>query len=59
MNDTFSVWITELQALDTADGCPDYIDQTGEDAWIEGYFGGQSPAEAWADEKAYAAQDAG
>lgn len=54
---TFEQWLAELSALAAAEGCPNYVQQTGEECWRESFADGFTPAEAWADEKSYAAED--
>lgn len=46
-------WFAELRRLTAAEGVPNYIDQTGEEPWLEAFHDGSSPAEAWETEKAY------
>lgn len=59
MQKSFATWLFELEGIATKAGAPEYIQSTGPGAWMEAYEIGASPAEAWADETAYAADDAG
>lgn len=55
---TFELWLAELDALAAAEGCDTpYTQQTGPECWRESYDDGMTPAEAWAEEKYYGAQD--
>lgn len=55
----FQQWLSRLRELTIANGVPDYLDGMDHHAWADAYEDGMTPEEAWAEEKYYAAQDAG
>lgn len=54
---TFDEWLAELGRLAAADGCAGYLQQTGSACWMDAYESGETPADAWEDEKSCAAED--
>lgn len=54
----FDAWLAQLDRLAAAEGCPNYSGQTGRECWLEMFHDGDTPADAWALEKSYAAEDA-
>lgn len=57
---TFEQFLAEIDALATKDGVEgSYVAQTGEDCWRECFDGGDTPEDAWREERWAAAEAAG
>lgn len=51
---TFDQWLSELNSLAEAEGCRNYVEQTGKECWRYSYNSGSTPLEAWNEEKSAA-----